>query len=108
MVRAKKNRKRRVLLFLFLFSFRLSHFTGSVCIRKKKHIRSHYIAVYKRDNQVMKEKEKYISHIDDAIYQAFFVFFHALSLLLFTDDIGDGFKMMRHIHHPSSMRQNRC
>ncbi len=31
----------------------------------------------------------------------FFVFFYALLLLLFTDDIGDGSKMMRHIHHPT-------
>ncbi len=53
-------------------SFRLSHFAASACIRKKKHIYSYYTTVYKEDNLVMKEKEKYISYIADGIYQAFF------------------------------------
>jgi hypothetical protein len=49
------------------------------------------------------KKKKYIWHIEDGIYQALFfcVFFHALLLLRFTDDIGDESKMMRHIYHPS-------
>ena len=44
---------------------------------KKMHRRSYYTVEYTRDNQVMKEREKYISHIlsrkdmADGIYQAF-------------------------------------
>ncbi len=71
-IRSKREERERVLLFLLLMHF-------SACCQRvyqkeeeKKSVYSCYTTVYKRDNQVVKEREKYIWHIDDGIYQAFF------------------------------------
>jgi len=62
MVSTKKKAKSSS-FFSSYSPFRLSHFAASACIRKKKHIRSHYTTIYKRDNQVMKEKgERYFAY----------------------------------------------